>query len=145
MAILNYTTQIDSEKTIMEIQKCLVSHGAIKIVCDYEGVIPVDLTFCLPLNGKLVAFSLPANYEGVFQVINNNSRIPKKLRTKEQALRVSWRILKDWVEAQMALIDAQLADIAEVFLPYSIIKGGSTLYRELKNGNLPLLLQERNI
>jgi hypothetical protein len=34
MAILNYTTSIKCEKTIMEIQQCLVKHGATKIVTD---------------------------------------------------------------------------------------------------------------
>jgi hypothetical protein len=65
MAILNYTTSIDCEKSIAEIQKCLVKHGAHKIVTDYEKGMPSAVTFCLTLNGNLVGFSLPANYSGV--------------------------------------------------------------------------------
>ena len=145
MAILNYTTKISIEKTIMEIQKCLVEHGATKIVCDYEGVVPIALTFCLPLNDTFIAFLLPANYDGVLSALQKQHRVPKKLKTKEQALRVSWRILKDWVEAQMALVESQLADITEVFLPYSITKSGTTLYNEIKNGNLPLLIEAHDV
>lgn len=37
MGILNYTTQIEASKTISEIQKILVAHGATSITTDYDG------------------------------------------------------------------------------------------------------------
>jgi hypothetical protein len=138
MAILNYTTSIKCEKTIMEIQQCLVKHGATKIVTDYNNQIPVAVTFCLQLNGNMVAYSLPANYKGVLNSMKKDPKVPRKLVTDEQALKVSWRIIKDWVEAQMALVEAELAEMAEVFLPYAITKNGNTLYKEI--GNLGLLM-----
>jgi hypothetical protein len=139
MAILNYTTSIASEKTIMEIQKCLVRHGATKIVTDYEGEVPKALTFCLMMDGNLLAFSLPANYSGVLKSMKNSPKVPKRLLTEEQALKVSWRIIKNWVEAQMALVEADLADVAEVFLPYAITKNGNTLYNEIASSGILLL------
>lgn len=142
MAILNYTTSIACEKTIMEIQKCLVKHGAEKIVTDYTNKIPTAVTFCLMLNGNLAAFSLPANYSGVLKSMKSDSKVPRKLLTDEQALKVSWRIIKNWVEAQMAIVEAQLADVAEVFLPYAITKSGTTLYKEIKSNGM-LMLQKR--
>lgn len=123
----------------MEIQKCLVKHGATKIVADYEGGIPISITFCIYMDNKLVGFSLPANYNGVLRAMQSDKNVPKRLLTKEQALKVSWRIVKDWIEAQMAIIDSQLADMAEVFLPYAITQGGNTLYKELKDSNNLLL------
>lgn len=140
MAILNYTTQIDFEKTIQEITKILVKHGATKIVADYKDSVPVGVTFCLILNGNLVGFALPANYDGVLKAMQKDGKVPRKLLTKEQALRVSWRIIKDWVSAQMAIVEAKLADVAEVFLPYAITKNGNTLYKEVKEGSGMLLL-----
>lgn len=139
MAILNYTTSITCEKTIMEIQKCLVKHGATKIVTDYTDQIPTAVTFCLILNDKLVAFSLPANYSGVLKSMQNDPKVPKRLNTDEQALKVSWRIIKNWVEAQMAIVEAQLADIAEVFLPYAITKSGTTLYKEIESNGMLMI------
>lgn len=139
MAILNYTTSIDSEKTIGEIQRCLVKHGASKIVTDFSEGIPSAVTFCLPINGVTVGFSLPANYDGVLQAMKKDRDVPQRLCTKEQALRVSWRIVKDWVEAQMAIVDAKLADVGEVFLPYAITKSGMTLYRHIQDGGMKLL------
>lgn len=139
MAILNYTTSIDSEKTIGEIQKCLVKHGATKIVTDYANGLPSSVTFCLFINDNMVGFKLPANYDGVLKSMNKDPKVPSRLCTKEQALKVSWRIVKDWVEAQMAIVEAQLADVAEVFLPYAITKSGTTLYREIQENGMKLL------
>ncbi len=139
MAILNYTTSIASEKTIMEIQKCLVKHGATKIVTDYTDQTPTAVTFCLILNGNLTAFSLPANYSGVLKSMKSDSKISRRLLTDEQALKVSWRIIKNWVEAQMAIVEAQLADVAEVFLPYAITKSGTTLYKEIESNGMLML------
>jgi hypothetical protein len=134
MAILNYTTKIDSIKTIGEITQCLVAHGAKKIVSDYDDDgIPVQVTFHLMINDTLVAYTLPANYNGVLKAMERNKKISRPMCTKEQAIRVSWRIIKDWVEAQMAIVEADLADMAEVFLPYALTKKGTTLYQEIKD------------
>lgn len=141
MPILNYTTSISYDKTIAEIQRCLVSHGANKIVTDYSDGLPTAVTFCLTMEGNMVAFALPCNYEGVLKAMQRDRKVPRRLCTDEQALRVSWRIVKDWVEAQVAIVDARLADVAEVFLPYAVTKNGQTLYRELKSNNTLLLTQ----
>jgi hypothetical protein len=143
MSILNYTTSINCERTISDIMKCLVKHGATKIVSDYdEDGIPSALTFCLKINITLVAFSLPANYQGVLNAMKNDHKIPKRMCTKEQALKVSWRIVKDWVEAQMAIVDAQLAEIAEVFLPYAVTPSGNTLYEDIQKNGMKMLKAE---
>ena len=139
MAILNYTTSIDAEKTIGEITKCLVAHGANKIVADYREGLPCAVTFCLAIEGNMVAFALPANYEGVLNSMKKDRKVPGRLCTKEQALRVSWRIVKDWVEAQMAIVEAKLAEMGEVFLPYAIHKDGSTLYNHIKGNGMLML------
>jgi hypothetical protein len=139
MAILNYTTSIDCEKSISEIQKCLVKNGANKIVTDYEGGMPSAVTFCLNLNGNIVGFSLPANYSGVLTVMENDRKIPRSKCTNEQAQRVAWRIVKDWVIAQCAIIEAGLAKTEEVFLPYVITKSGETLFNHIANNKYLLL------
>jgi len=139
MPILNYTTQISFDKTLGEIQKVLVKHGAHKIVTDYRDNLPVSVTFCLTIDQATVAFVLPANYDGVLRAMKKDRDVPARLCNPEQALRVSWRIVKDWVEAQMAIVEAQLADMAEVFLPYAVTKNGNTLYESFKSGTMKLL------
>lgn len=132
MAILNYTTKIDHHKTIGEITKVLVDHGASKISIDYntEGL-PVALTFQVLMNETSILFSLPARFEGVLKAMNK-SKIPKSFINKEQAVRISWRIIKDWVEAQMAIVEAEIAEISEVFLPYAVLDDGTVLYDRVK-------------
>lgn len=139
MAILNYTTKIDPTKTIAEITQCLVKHGANKIVTDYSGTTPVALTFSINISGNMVLFSLPCNYSGVLKAMQKSKAIKRSYCTDEQALRVSWRILKDWVEAQCAIIESQLAELAEVFLPYAVTKDGQTVWNKLKENPSYLL------
>lgn len=139
MAILNYTTSIESEKSILEIQKCLVKHGANKIVTDYRNNRPYSVTFCLMFNGNMIAFSLPANHLGVLKAMKNDKKIPRSKCTDEQAQKIAWRVIKDWVEAQMVIVEVQLADITQVFLPYVITKNGTTLYKEVQNNGMLML------
>lgn len=140
MPILNYTTKIDSYKTITEIQKILATNGAKKMIVDNDvSGNPVALTFCIQLNGESIAFALPCNFDGVLKAMRNSSKVPRSLCNEEQALRVGWRIVKDWVEAQMAIVQAQLASIAEVFLPYAITKSGTTLFNYIQTDRNLLL------
>lgn len=132
MPILNYTTKVDHSKTIGEIMNILVKGGANKIVTDYSDNLPTGITFCLTINGSLVAYSLPCNYAGVLQSMRNNKKVTRANCNDEQALRVSWRILKDWVAAQMAIVESRLANIDEVFLPYAITRQGTTLYKYIQ-------------
>lgn len=136
MAILNYTTSIDSEKSILEIQKCLSKRGANKIITDYKNGQPEELTFCLERNGQMIAFSLPANYNGVFKAMEKDKSVPRSKCNEQQARRVAWRILKDWVIAQMAIVDAQMAEMAEVFFPYALTKAGVRLYSALNSNQV---------
>ena len=138
MPILNYTTTINSIKTIGEITQDLVERGANKIVVDYENALPVALTFQLIHNSKPILFSLPANIEGVHGCLIKQ-KVYKKYQTKEQAARTAWRILKVWIEAQIAIIDAEIVTPAQVFLPYAITKSGRTLYDEIDTHNILMI------
>lgn len=133
MPILNYTTKIDAYKTITEIQQILARHGAKKMIVGNVNGLPTALTFCIDWNNSPVAFALPCNFEGVLRAMKKNKKVPRNLCTEDQALRVGWRIVKDWVEAQMAIVEAELANIAEVFLPYAVTKNGNTLYKHLES------------
>src|SRR6478752_1144636 len=107
MLILNYTTKIDYYKTITEITKLLSSRYVDKIIIDNKDNVPVEITFHYEVrNGKFIAFSLPCNFEGVLKSMRNNKKVPRHACTEEQALRVGWRIIKDWVAAQVAIVDA---------------------------------------
>jgi hypothetical protein len=144
MPILNYTTKIDAWKSVNEIQKILscnkVTHSSIK----NEGSFPVALSFTIDLKGQPLNFLLPCNYEGVLRRLKSDKKVPNSSKNSEQALRTAWRIIKDWVEAQMAIVDSEQANIEEIFLPYLIINtSGETLSSKmLKNDGLKLLTSQ---
>ena len=68
--------------------------------------------------------------------------MPRSFRTPAQALRVSWRIVKDWVEAQMAIVDTKMVTLDQVFLPYVIMPDGRTLYERVRDARFVLLPAE---
>jgi hypothetical protein len=139
MPILNYTTKISHSKTVGEISECLSAHGARRIAVDYEDGLPMALAFCIELNAQDVFFQLPCRWKGVLSVMERDKKVPRNLCNKDQALRVSWRILKDWVEAQMAAVEAEIASIPEVFLPYALTANGQTVFEKISS-NPKLLL-----
>lgn len=140
MPILNYTTQIKVEKTIGEIQGTLAASGAAAVLTEYgpEGEVAA-LSFRLNTANGSLSFRLPSRPAGVHKVLMEEG-IPKRLQTMEQASRVSWRIIKVWVEAQLALVDAEQAEMAEVFLPYMQDPAtGNTVYQKLKDSKFKQL------
>lgn len=142
MPILNYTTKIDSIKTIMEIQQLIIKHGAKKMIIDNDDKgQAIALTFFIDWQGSLVAFSLPCNFNGVKKSMDKNKKVPRRLINDEQALRVGWRIVKDWVSAQLAIVEAELATMPEVFLPYIVTKSGDTLYKHVQSNKSNILLE----
>ncbi len=133
MPILNYTTSIDAEKTATEIQKILVRHGARQVLMDYnEDGVMSSISFQIKTECGPIHFRLPVNIEGVHKVLTNEG-VERRYRTYEQAARVAWRIIKDWVEAQLAIVEAGQAEIMEVFLPYALNPQGQTVYEVLEN------------
>lgn len=143
MSILNYSTKIDAWKTVGEIQQLLsknnVSHCSVK----NEGTYPVALSFTVDYKGQPLNFLLPCNYQGVLSCFKKDKKVPNASKNNDQALRTAWRIVKDWVEAQMAIIQSEQATIEEVFMPYLIINStGETLANKiLKGEGLKLLNQ----
>lgn len=136
MAILNYTTQIAVEKTVGEIHQMLAKAKAKSILSDYDsdGEL-VAISFRIMCKHGLMSFKLPANVEKIYTVIQKSTNVPKAKRTKEQASRVAWRIIKDWLEAQLALIQAEMVTVDQVFLPYVQDSAGNTLYELLAKSN----------
>ncbi len=145
MPILNYTTEVPAEKTIGEITSLLVRKGARSISSEFreDGTIEA-VCFVMPVGGLPVRFQLPSNAAGVAAVMlkqkpyNSNhrgTRADYEQRVSVQAERVSWRILKDWVEAQLALIESGQAQMAQVFMPYAQDNNGRTMYELFVENN----------
>jgi muconolactone delta-isomerase len=130
--ILNYTTTVDIGKTIIDIEKVLVAHGAQSITKDYQDGNPIALCFLIKSKHVLLPVRLPVDTEAVLRVMKEQRARPGLLN-REQATRVAWRIIKDWVEAQMAILETEQAKLEQVFLPYI----------QTPNGTIFQLFQEK--
>lgn len=135
MPLLNYTTKVDTYTTLGSIQGQLVKHGAKKIMQDYDdhGRIAA-LTFLIDTPAGMRGIRLPANVDKVHSVLHR-----QKIKCdREQAERVAWRIVKDWVEAQMAILESEMVQMDEIFLPYMVNNNGQTFFEAYRNNQLML-------
>lgn len=137
MPIANYSTTVPAIKSIGEIQGILVTHGAKAIMMTFDDNKEAQgLSFIFATQFGDVPFRLPANIEKVEEVLNN-----QRVRTsvsREMASRVAWRILKDWVRAQVAILETEMVTIDQIFLPYMDVGKGKTLYEIMVNNRLAL-------
>ena len=152
--LFTYTTKIEASKTIAEIQENLVAHGAKSVMANYtdHGTIEALSFMIATPEGKLMGIRLPCDPKPVFEVLESQAsgnyrhpitnkiiKIPRSYVNMDQALRVAWRIVKYWVEAQMALLETQMVKMEQIFLPYAIVKGGRTLFEAMKEDKFKLL------
>ena len=134
MAIKNYTTKVDVYTSIGEIQGALARHGATKIMIDYDNGKPQAIAFGIDTPVGPRGFRLPAAVDGTLRVF-----AAQKIKAdREQAEMTAWRNVRDWVLAQMAIIEAGMASVDEVFLPYLTDGHGNTLYTLYSSGTLRL-------
>lgn len=130
---LNYTTTIPVHKTVAECQSLLAATGASTVSVDFEGGQPAGLSFTLKTPHGPRHFSLPVDVPAMRAVLAKAERDgqftalrkgPTHFTSPEHAARVAWRVVKDWLEAILALVAAKMATIDEVLLPYLILEVG---------------------
>lgn len=137
MPLLNYTTSIDSHKTVGEIQRMLAAKGARGILLEYNSHgDPQAVAFQIEYRGQQLRYRLPCRAEKVCDVLGESWRagkIERKYTSMQHAVRVAWRIIKDWIEAQLAIVESGMVDMAEVFMPYQLVAGDRTMYEMLQH------------
>lgn len=135
MAIKNYTTKVPATQTVGEIQGILATHGARKVMMDYDADGKVTaVTFALMIGDTLQGFRLEARPHGVMAAMAKD----RTKCTAKQADDIAWRNVKDWIAAQVALVETEQATMAELFLPMMTGRRGQTLYEEFQSGRLLL-------
>jgi len=136
MPLLNYTTKIAADKTAAEIERTLVKHGARAILRSYaeDAEINALLFRVLTPHGEM-AIRLPIDADATLKVLErqyHGRQISRSFITREQAVRIAWRIVKDWVEAQMAILETEMVKMEQIFLPYMVTPEGKTLYEAME-------------
>lgn len=142
MPLLNYTTEVDAKKSIDQIQAMLARAGAQRVSVDYSlaGGQPVvsAISFVMPKVFGERPFRMPANIDAIERTLKRQ-KVPPRYATREHCERVGWRILKDWLEAQLAIVESGMVTLDEVMLPY-LVAGpkGETFYRLARESQLAL-------
>ena len=141
MAIKNYTSDIPIERIFAELQQALGTHGAKQISFDYgdDGKVH-GVQFVIKVNDRFIPVKLPARVEKAQTVLKkqwdegiiSHKRGKEQTYGYEQAYRVAWRNILDWVQAQMALLEIGMAKIEEVFLPYMQDREGITFFERME-------------
>lgn len=162
MFLKNYTSEVPVSQTIYRIEQVLIKCGVSGIMKEYTGTNGEigAITFQIDSASGKITIRLPADKEKALdalwldyvdgdklspdgQRVNWNSR-KKKCRAdfKDQAARTAWKIVQDWIEVQMSMIQMKQAETLQVFLPY-VYDGKRTYYQALQESNFRGLLPEK--
>ncbi len=139
MPLLNYTTDVPATRSIAEITRMLQDAGATAILLENDADRRISAVSFKMKTGPFgeLPFMLPANVPAVILALNGqiqeesrrvaarrgyNRRIPKSLyNNRDQAERIAWRIVKDWLEAQLALHQLGAAKLEQIMLPFAVV------------------------
>jgi len=133
MPLLDYTSKVPASRTVAQVQAILVEHGARTVMMEYDdrGRI-IALAFDVKTPSGDLPIRLPIDAAATLRVLQrqaDNREIPGRYADEAHAYRVAWRIIKDWVEAQMSLLETEMVKMEEIFLPYVITHSGQTIYQ----------------
>ena len=131
-SILNYSTTISAQKTMGEITEMLAHARAEAILSEYNNGTLEAVSFRIKTEFGVMSFRMPANIEGVMIALQRDKAVPYRLRGRDQAARVAWRIVKDWLDAQLAMIRVGLVTIDQIFLPFAQDAQGRTVYERMR-------------
>lgn len=138
MALLNHTTKVPVSRTVAQVHDILVKAGARQIMSDYDGDgAPVGVGFAVSTAHGQRSFLLPVQ-AGRVQAVLERQRVTPSLRTPAHAERVAWRIVKDWLEAQLAIIETEMVTLDQVMLPYMANGDGRTMWDLYQSQQLAL-------
>jgi len=140
--IKNYTSGVPVSRTVSRIEECLAEAGASGITKSYTDGKLTALCFRVELpNTKTVDIRLPANADAVYESLKSQVKRPRSgtlEKLREQAERTSWKLMQDWTEIQLSLIQLQKIDFLQVFLPY-VWDGQQSFYHAIKGNNFKAL------
>ena len=133
----NFTTDLTEAQIFDLIRKSLAEHRAKRISFDYDdNGLACALSFQLQIHHQVFTFRLPARLDNVKRLVEEAYQTTGlSLRGKsldDQAYRTAWANIKDWVIAQMALVDAEMVKVEEIFLPYLLTDDDRTFFEEFE-------------
>lgn len=127
--LANYTTTVPAQRSIAEIGEMLVERKATHISFAYANGLPIAVRFALDVRGRTMEFVLPCDEEGVHRVLQADRR--RGTVSLEHSRNVAWRCVRDWLRAQVALVQIGAAKLEQIMLPYAVMHDGSTVWQRM--------------
>jgi hypothetical protein len=136
----NYTSTVPAMRSMLHIEEALVKSGAINISKHFTDGKVNSFFFQINYENNYVSFKLPANVQACYTVLKTlHKRAPRSdIKLKEQAERTAWKVLSDWVDIQLSLIEMKQAEFIQIFLPYAM-NNNKTIFECLKQSEFKLL------
>ena len=138
MALLNYSTAVAAEKTAGEIVSLLAKQGASQVMMDYDGKGGLtSISWRINTPSGVLPFRLPIDVEATKRVLRRQWERGQLERVwherKGQPERVAWRVVKAWVQAQLALLETEMVTLDQLFLPYMLVAPDESLYQRINS------------
>jgi len=151
MPLKNYTSSVPANKSICHIETTLAKNGATQVLKEYDPLGNVSaLSFSINAHigggdSTRLDFKLPvklAECEKILRSQRTRNAQPHTLKKiPAQAERTAWKILSDWVDAQMALLQIKQVELAQVFVAFLVCdRTGKTLYELAKDNGFKKML-----
>lgn len=162
MFLKNYTSNVPVSDTIHRIEQVLLRCGVTSISKEYSPAVSGKITALvftvdfgdglgrvnvrIPANEKAAVDALFKDYAGNDSISRDgqsvNSSYKRKVRNDfiQQGERTAWKIMQDWIEVQMSMIQLNQAELREVFLAY-VWDGRRTYFQTLKEYGFKGLLE----
>jgi hypothetical protein len=142
---LKYTTRITATETARECIALLDDHGAEMVALRSEGKgMPTSLTFQITTRWGPRQYQVAANTAGVAVLLKQAhargdlARVAgggltiTRMLSGEHARNVAWRVLHDWLQVQLAMVHAGVAELERIMLPWQLVSPGKDMF-ELVN------------
>ena len=148
MNLKNYTSGVPVHVTIGRIEKILCEAGVLGVSKRYECGKIAALTFSMPTpTGGAVAIRLPVDAPAVRESLFTNycRSVGTARKTRDdfndQSERTAWKLMQDWIEVQISLVQMQKIDPLQVFIAFAW-DGEQTYYERLKSGGFKQLAEK---
>jgi hypothetical protein len=142
--IRNYTSSVAADKSILMIEKTLISMGATNIAKEYENGRVLAISFAIKQADGILPFRLPGKVEPIKKLFLAQYRRPTASQSQtcqEQAERTAWKNTYEWVAIQATMVQLEQVEVIEVFFPYIYdYANKTTLYESAKKNNYKALL-----
>jgi transcriptional regulator CtsR len=109
--------------------------------------VPMGITFVLDTRWGERGYEVAVNFEGTGESLERaykDQQIERKYTGHAHAQKVAWRVLKMWLESNLALVEAGLAEAERVLLPYVLLSPDRTLFDEYDRQQSAIGTGERN-